>query len=531
MKSSTAKAIHDLTLLWVETDSNAFRKCNAVLHRVFSRVYTAKSSAEGLAAFNSRQPDIVLADVDLVGTDGIAMTLLIKKENPETPVVIMCSFADARVLGRAINAGVDGYLQKPLNLRSVATTMEKIGMRLVERRRYAHERKLLQEYRKAVDSSAIVSKTDREGYITYANRAFCEISGYNESELIGVKHSIVRAPDMPDAFYAHMWETIMQKQIWKGSFKNRKKDGSSYYVSATIVPIVDEKENIVEFIAIRQDITALQEYRINLEKRVREEVAKNIAEREEREAERLREAKFSAIGRLAAGITHEINTPLTYMRGNLEMLKEDIATMEASPLRTYLLEDAQTVVDGVDRIASIVDSMREMATQTSETMEMHNLYSTLVIALTMAYNRAKQTCAITLQGDLFVIGMPKEKYRFDVCMQQQRMEQVWIIIINNALDALKKAGPYETRSLVITIEDAKESVTVRFKDSGGGIDPAILPKVFEPFESTKQEGGIGIGLNIAKKIVKMHRGSIDAYNEAPGAVFAVTLPKECAASD
>ena len=531
MKFSKADAIRELTLLLVETDPKALSEYGELLGRRFSCVYTARNGAEGVDAFNREQPDIVLADVDLEGTDGIAMALLIKKASPETPVIVMCSFADASVLGRAINAGVDAYLQKPLNRTALCSTIDKITTRLVERRRYARETKLLQEYRKAVDSSAIVSKTDRDGIITYANQAFCDISGYTEEELVGAKHSIVRSPNTPDAFYADMWGMITHKRIWRGNFENRKKDGSSYYVSATIVPIVDENDAIVEFIAIRQDITALQEHRFNLEQRVREEVEKNIAEREEREIERLREAKFSAIGRLAAGITHEINTPLTYMRGNLEMLIEDIARLEESPLRGYLLEDAKTVAEGVDRIANIVESMREMASQTKETMAVRNLYATLVVALTMAYNRSKQICAITLQGDPFVIGMPKGKRRYEVCMQRQRIEQVWIIIINNALDELKKAGPYETRSLVITIEDHEAEVTVRFKDSGGGIDPKILPKIFEPFQSTKTEGGIGIGLNVAKKIVEMHHGTIEAYNEGDGAVFVVTLPKKCRDSD
>jgi signal transduction histidine kinase len=261
-------------------------------------------------------------------------------------------------------------------------------------------------------------------------------------------------------------------------------------------------------------------------------VEKNIAERKRHEAERLHEAKFSAIGRLAAGITHEINTPLTYMRGNLEMLSEDVGRVEEPTLKGYLQEDVATVMEGVNRIANIVESMREMASQSSEKLAIHNLYATLVTALTMAYNRSKQICTIMLQDEPFAIGMDKERYRFDVCIQRQRIEQVWIVIINNALDVLKKIEPYEARSLTIRIEAlGTETVTIHFHDNGGGIDEEMLPRLFDPFESTKQEGGIGIGLNIARNIVEMHHGRIEAGNREGGAFFSVTLPVACPADE
>ncbi len=135
--------------------------------------------------------------------------------------------------------------------------------------------KLLQEYKNAVDVSSIVSKTDPKGIITYANEAFCAISGYSLEELVGSSHSIVRHPDTPASAFQDMWKTIKNKQVWKGVIKNRKKDGGYYWVSATVVPIINAKDEIEEFIAIRQDITELQELTKRLEERVHEEVEKN----------------------------------------------------------------------------------------------------------------------------------------------------------------------------------------------------------------------------------------------------------------
>ena len=115
---------------------------------------------------------------------------------------------------------------------------------------------LLKEYQDVVDASTIVSKTDINGKITYINKTFCDISQYSKDELLGKPHNIVRHPDTPKEVFANLWHTIKdKKQIWQGLIKNRKKDGGSYYVKTTIKPILDRNGNIVEFIAIRQDIT------------------------------------------------------------------------------------------------------------------------------------------------------------------------------------------------------------------------------------------------------------------------------------
>ncbi|MCK5111660.1 MAG: EAL domain-containing protein [Arcobacteraceae bacterium] len=116
---------------------------------------------------------------------------------------------------------------------------------------------ILQQYKDIVDQSTIVSKSDLTGKITFVNDKFCKISGYTKEELIGQQHSAIRDPDMPKSVFKDMWDTIQNKEVWTGQIKNRRKDGGSYYVDATICPILDKNGDIIEYIGLRNDITGI----------------------------------------------------------------------------------------------------------------------------------------------------------------------------------------------------------------------------------------------------------------------------------
>jgi len=116
---------------------------------------------------------------------------------------------------------------------------------------------LLDQYKRVVDRSSIVSKTDKSGRITYVNEKFCNISGYTAEDLLGKSHNIVRHSDMPKSAFNEMWGTLLKKKPWSGIVKNRKKDGGEYIVEVTINPILNQEGEVEEFIAIRNDITEI----------------------------------------------------------------------------------------------------------------------------------------------------------------------------------------------------------------------------------------------------------------------------------
>ena len=112
-----------------------------------------------------------------------------------------------------------------------------------------------ERYLTLVDQHVITSTTDLAGKITYVSQAFCDISGYSKEELLGKRHNIVRHPDMEEETYKELWKAISNNQTWDGEIKNQRKDGSSYWVEASIFPVYNDENIKVGYTAIRQNIT------------------------------------------------------------------------------------------------------------------------------------------------------------------------------------------------------------------------------------------------------------------------------------
>ena len=108
-----------------------------------------------------------------------------------------------------------------------------------------------------VEKRSIISRTDLKGSITFANKAFCKLSGYEKEELIGKPHSIIRHPDMPREVFKEMWQSIKNNQKWRGFVKNLRKDGRFYWTEAFIEPFFDENNQKIGYIAARKPVNEL----------------------------------------------------------------------------------------------------------------------------------------------------------------------------------------------------------------------------------------------------------------------------------
>jgi hypothetical protein len=152
----------------------------------------------------------------------------------------------------SLNAA-DEPQSSPLEADDLDALTQKVSMLMNERETGL---RALNSQKFALDQHAIVSITNLQGEITYANDRFCEISGYTRDELLGANHRLVNSGLHEAAFFESLWTTIAQGQVWRGEIRNRKKQGGLYWVDATVVPLAGPDGLPQEYIAIRTDITA-----------------------------------------------------------------------------------------------------------------------------------------------------------------------------------------------------------------------------------------------------------------------------------
>jgi len=200
----------------------------------------------------------------------------------------------------------------------------------------SEQQRLLQEVKNrqsVLDEAAIVSETDCEGIITYVNDKFCKISSYSREELIEKNHRIVNSGYHPKSFFRDMWETISRGFVWKGEIKNRRKDGSFYWVDSTVAPIFDPDGKIIKYIAIRFDVTE--------RKQAEEGLEKLAAERKE-EADSLTQQVLKLLSEIKGAAQGDLTVRAEVTNGILGSVADSF---------NFLISSLRKVVTGIQNLA------------------------------------------------------------------------------------------------------------------------------------------------------------------------------------
>ena len=269
-----------LTVIYVEDDTSVREYTSAAIKSLFKELYTAKNGKEAIEIYDSlverkQRVDVIISDINMPVIDGIELLKLIRTKNEDLPFIFTTAFTEEKYLLEAITHNATEYILKPIDIRSLTDKIYKASHSFHQQDTIIKQKKELEKYLNAIDNVAIVSKTDTKGKIKFANEIFCKMAQYSIDELYGKPHNIVRHPDMPKAAFEDLWKTIKNGETWQGKVKNRAKDGSAYYVNATIIPIFDDfGDEIIEYVGIRF-LTTNDE----LEKReFKKKVLKNIQE-------------------------------------------------------------------------------------------------------------------------------------------------------------------------------------------------------------------------------------------------------------
>lgn len=418
---------------------------------------------------------------------------------------------------------------------SPGTTTGIVGVMLdiTERKEAEKERVHLAAAISQADEMIVV--TDLEGSIQYVNPAFENCTGYSRREAIGQTPRILKSGQQAAEFYKSLWETIRGGRVWSGRLVNRKKDGTLYDEEARISPIRSSSGEIVNYVAVKRDVTKDRRLEMQLHQAQRME----------------------AIGTLAGGIAHEINTPIQYVLYNTRFLQEKFVEVnplfdkiqalvqapESGDVKAAISKEIEEVVERIDlgfireeippaieetlegaqRVVEIVRAMKEFSHPGSDEKTMVDLNKAIQSTITVARNEWKYVAEMETDFDPDLPLVP--------CLPGDFNQVILNLIVNAAHAIADVVGDGAEEKGMISIRTGRNDgwVEIRVSDTGSGIAEENQDRIFNPFFTTKEVGrGTGQGLAICHAVIaEKHGGEISFETAAgKGTTFLIQLPLE-----
>jgi PAS domain S-box-containing protein len=480
---------------------------------------------------NSRSgPRLAILDWVMPAADGLEVCRRVRSGGlPHyVYIILLTSKKDSADLASGLEAGADDYLGKPVDLNELSLRI-RAGCRVLE----SEERhRVITE-----NASDGIVTMEHDNRIHYANSAAGMIFGYPAADLIGQKFS-----QLAPGFDRYQGGAGMRPAF---------SDVSEHLRFWPSIEIAGKhrggRELILEI--------SFSESRDSIHKSVLSAMIRDITERRRLESRRAQAQKLESIGQLAAGMAHEINTPIQYIGDNLRFIAESYASMQelveayrgvGAAFRegrriealisqaetaarktdyTYLQRETpcaiEQALEGVERVAEIVKAMNEFSHPGSIEMAPTDLNRVIEATAVISRNKWKGVADFKTSLDLELPAVP--------CVAGE-LSQVFLNLIINAADAIGDAiqdGAPQKGTIWITSRRDGDFAEVRVRDSGTGIPPAVRPRIFDPFFTTKDVGqGSGQGLAISYAIVvQKHQGTIEFETTVGvGTTFIIRLP-------
>ena len=370
-------------------------------------------------------------------------------------------------------------------------------MDITGRKRAEQQLQLL--YAAVEQAAETIVVTDPAGTILYVNPAFEVTTGYDTQEAAGQNPRILKSGHQDKLFYESLWKTISTGQVWRGEFTNRRKDGSLYQETATISPIKNAEGRVVNYVAVKRDITD----EAMLQKQL------------------LQAQKMEAVGTLAGGIAHDFNNLLQAILGYSEILlmKKELEDPDRKKLEV-IQHAARDGADLVSRILAFSKKSESKIRPIDLNQELRRIEGLLRRTLPQMIK-----IELVLSDDLRIIDA-----------DPAQIEQVVLNLAVNAQHAMRDGGQFLIETCNVSISDeyirthlgARKGkyVLLTVSDTGTGMIPEVMERIFEPFFTTKINGeGTGLGLSMVHGIVTQHGGYVRCYSEpGKGASFKIYLP-------
>ena len=325
--------------------------------------------------------------------------------------------------------------------------------------------------------------TRADGAVEHANDACVHALGYSREEL-----STMTLPELLEYGFermvGHVGAEVRTSGIWRGTLIHRRKDGTTFPASSTVVALRNREGRIVHFVGVQRDITE--------ELKLRDQLV---------HSERL-----SAVGELVAGVAHEINNPLQTIIGCVELMLEEMGPVGHQ-------RDLELVRQEATRAGQIVRNLLSFARRSAPNRAAVDLNQLArAVAALREHHLAQNN--IKLQLELHPGVLP-------VLVNREEIQQIVLNLVLNAEHALGDSPG----TITIRTDAGEHAHSVQVIDDGPGVSAELRGRVFEPFFTTKDVGqGTGLGLSIALGIATAHGGSLQLVDRAKGACFQLTLP-------
>ncbi len=356
----------------------------------------------------------------------------------------------------------------------------------------------------ALDAAAnMIMITDKDGFIEYVNKSFCEVTMFDKTEVIGKTPSLLGSGSHPKSFFENMWNTIKNGNVYEGEIINKKKDGTVYPEEVTITPIIDAKSgDIVHFVAIKRDIT---------DRKAWEEELKQTRDRA-LEASRLKSEFLSTM-------SHEIRTPMNGIIGMTNILLD-------TPLDGEQLDYLNIIKESANALLVIINDILDFSKIEAGKLEIESIDMNL---LEVVEGVAELLTPRAREKNISLMAYIDTKINTQIVGDPVRLRQILINLVGNAIKFTEQ-GEVNVRVTPIYDDDEIRKIRFNITDTGIGISKKSQARLFQSFtqadgSTTRKYGGTGLGLAISKSLCELMGGMIGVTSELNvGSTFWFELP-------
>ena len=433
-------------------------------------------------------------DINILSDDEINEEMSLAKKEQRDCFNFKHKLKDGEVIDVEVYSGPMKYNNK--------TILYSIIFNITKRRNI--EAKLKQAHTIYQNTKEGIFITDLNGYVLSVNKAFEDITGYKEEEVIDHKINLLKSNLHNKNFYRDLWDGLIQKGIWEGEIINRNKSGLIFPQWLTINTVYDENHKPLNYIAVFSDFTKLKEQ----EKLLRE-----------KDQIMFQQSKMAAMGEMLRNIAHQWRQPLSVISSSATglKLKKEFGILEDNDFEEFaegILKSSKYLSETIEDFSNYFKNDKN-----KEHFLISNVIKRTIQLSEASLKNHNISLEITNIKDYKIYGIKNE------------LIQVLLNIINNSKDAFKNLHT-DNPLLEISTKRVDGDIVIYIKDNAGGIDENIIEKIFEPYFTTKhQSQGTGIGLYMSQQIVSEHlKGSISArnlknkQNKKIGVEFKIIIP-------